>query len=399
MPLVYAVLEEVRRTKDPSLIKAVANLVRAIGMSISFRLPVVGTDLSVAEVKRAWGEQGDVEVALDDAFARPLEELRRVGKELGGRRIVLLVDDLDRCTAGNVVSMLESINVITDVPGFVFVLALDYDVIVAAVNEQYPGLNGHEFIDKIIQIPFRIPQLEGSKDMLAIVVPEFERIQQFQLIADDIATIVNLAFDANPRSTKRFINALMLLTRILDSRGVEADPKLVAALLAGELRWPEQFNDVRRSVRSSDAEPLMGLRKGGDKRLAAFVALFFPPQISSSELAPVLRLTAAVAGSSDDGAQQQPEAGETIDVRAANRSTLGAGLEALGYQLHPHQKNVFYHPDVPRVRFLLRRKVIRYEVREMTKASGGWALVESFSLDDQLDAVLAAARDARALIK
>ena len=97
-------------------------------MSLSFRIPIVGGDTSIADIKKAWDETGDAAVALDDALPPFYDELRRAGAALEGKRIVILIDDLDPCTAENMVLVLKSINVITDVPGFVFVLALDYDV-------------------------------------------------------------------------------------------------------------------------------------------------------------------------------------------------------------------------------------------------------------------------------
>jgi predicted KAP-like P-loop ATPase len=127
------------------------------------------------------------------------------------------------------VLVLESINVITDVPGFVFVLALDYDVLVRAVQQRYPSANGHEFIEKIIQLPFRIPRAESATNFdLREVVPAFDRMSHLLPFKDRLLPIIDVAFEGNPRSAKRFINALTLLMRILTARRVEFDSGLLA---------------------------------------------------------------------------------------------------------------------------------------------------------------------------
>ncbi len=70
-----------------------------------------------------------------------------------------MVDDLDRCTPDGVVNVLEAIHVLTDIEGFVFVVALDREYLTKAIMQKYreDGL-AERFIEKIVQIPFSIPQ-------------------------------------------------------------------------------------------------------------------------------------------------------------------------------------------------------------------------------------------------
>ncbi|TDO45959.1 KAP-like P-loop domain-containing protein [Kribbella sp. VKM Ac-2527] len=102
--------------------------------------------------------------ALNSAYVRPYMDMKAIGSALAKRRIVVLVDDLDRCSPDKVVSLLEAINLVLDVPGFVFVLALDYDVLVRAVTAKYPHTSGHVFIEKMVQVPFRVPRLDISRN-------------------------------------------------------------------------------------------------------------------------------------------------------------------------------------------------------------------------------------------
>lgn len=88
----------------------------------------------------------------------------KVGPKL---RIVVLIDDLDRCPPDKAVDILEAIKVILDEPFFVVFLAVDTRMLVKAIEERYKGKlpetahpngPGMEYLEKIIQVPFWVPQ-------------------------------------------------------------------------------------------------------------------------------------------------------------------------------------------------------------------------------------------------
>jgi len=83
--------------------------------------------------------------------------------------LVLIVDDLDRVFEGRSVKMLEAMQLVLNVPGapvFIF-LAIDSRIVVASI-EHHIGksldikavrLSGHEFLEKIVQVPFSLPEV------------------------------------------------------------------------------------------------------------------------------------------------------------------------------------------------------------------------------------------------
>jgi hypothetical protein len=79
-------------------------------------------------------------------------------------RILVLVDDLDRCEPKKAVEVLQAINLLLDFPTFIVCLGIDARIVTGAIERHYGGLlgeagaSGYEYLDKIIQIPFRIPQ-------------------------------------------------------------------------------------------------------------------------------------------------------------------------------------------------------------------------------------------------
>ncbi len=89
-------------------------------------------------------------------------------------RILVLIDDLDRCEPDKAVEMLQAINLLLNFESFIICLGIDARIVSEAVEKHYEGLlgaagaSGYEYLDKIVQIPFRIP--EPSEDDIKIFI-------------------------------------------------------------------------------------------------------------------------------------------------------------------------------------------------------------------------------------
>jgi Cdc6-like AAA superfamily ATPase len=79
-------------------------------------------------------------------------------------RILVTIDDLDRCEPEKAVEVLEAVNLLLNFDSFIVCLGIDARVVTRAVEEHYKGLlgpagaSGYEYLDKVVQIPFRIPE-------------------------------------------------------------------------------------------------------------------------------------------------------------------------------------------------------------------------------------------------
>lgn len=393
LPLLYAVHAGIQRTGDGALIKSFWRVVKAFGMSLGFKIPVVGAEFTIKDVVDSWSEESASKTILEDAFARPFNELRRLGEDLGARRIVVFVDDLDRCTSENVVAMLESINVITDVRGFVFVLALDYDVLVQAVQSRYPHASGHEFIEKIIQVPFRIPRIaSGDPAALEALVPGFQTLDHLAGVRDELQLAADIAFQGNPRSVKRFVNALTLSMRILAARDIAFDAALLAQLLALELRWPDEFRDVRTAVAAGDTDPISVVRDSEDEALRSFAGHVRP--CNSDELDPLLRFTAAVAETLPAAELEASETEARLTRTDRGRSKILDVLADLGFQLHSRSSSAYYHHDVEEERVVVAKQVVRIETDSGDRSTGRrWSLVSSYRFSTEVEEAEAAIKE------
>lgn len=78
-------------------------------------------------------------------------------------RVLVIIDDLDRCEPTKAVEVLQAINLLLSFPSFIVCVGIDARVITRALERHYQGLlrdagaSGFEYLDKIVQIPFRIP--------------------------------------------------------------------------------------------------------------------------------------------------------------------------------------------------------------------------------------------------
>lgn len=93
-------------------------------------------------------------VAFRNEFSELLGKLER--------RLVVFVDNLDRCLPPNAIATLEAMRLFLFMPNTAFIVAADEDMIRLAVEKHFkdPG-SQHitDYLDKLIQIPLRVPKL------------------------------------------------------------------------------------------------------------------------------------------------------------------------------------------------------------------------------------------------
>ena len=91
------------------------------------------------------------------------ENIRFCVERSGRRGFIFFIDDLDRLAPSVAVGFIELLKNIFDLGSCIFVLAIDYDVVVKGLRDKFGDKtesNEHEFrsfFDKIIQVPFTMP--------------------------------------------------------------------------------------------------------------------------------------------------------------------------------------------------------------------------------------------------
>ncbi|MEU9475968.1 P-loop NTPase fold protein [Streptomyces sp. NPDC048191] len=138
-------------------------------------------------------------------FAEAVEEF--VGEN---GRLVVFVDDLDRCTPESAMTVLESLKLFLAHSQCVFVLALDLDVLAAIATNKFGDalegappevVSGMAYLDKIVQLPFFLPDVG------------FDTLREaFKRYVSDLAEdpffweLLRRGLGGNPRRLKRYIN-------------------------------------------------------------------------------------------------------------------------------------------------------------------------------------------------
>lgn len=92
-----------------------------------------------------------------------------LGEEQDGlERVVLYIDDLDRCPPDVVVKVLEAIHLLVALPVFVVVVAVDPRWLHQAIRLHYAAMLPHDvltpthYLEKIFQIPFQLPSMDEA---------------------------------------------------------------------------------------------------------------------------------------------------------------------------------------------------------------------------------------------
>ena len=174
-------------------------------------------------------------------------------------RVVFFVDDLDRINPTDAVEVLESLKNIFDLQNCIFVLAIDYDVVVKGLESKFgkkTDENEREFrsfFDKIIQVPFSMPI--GTYNINNFLKEKLENFG-LKLSEEKMRTyldVVQLSVGYNPRSLKRFLNTFSLLNtiRTLDDENQETSIEnqeqielMLFALLGLQISYPKIFKYI-----------------------------------------------------------------------------------------------------------------------------------------------------------
>jgi hypothetical protein len=180
-----------------------------------------------------------------ETFAAILAKERDAGGGL--ERIVLYVDDLDRCPPDVVVKVLEAIHLLVALPVFVVVVAVDARWLRQSIGQHYAEMevSPANYLEKIFQIPFQLSAMDhdGFADLVRTLassgsatpvasspvevprpspVPAVEsagdpvardlRPRQLDISAAELDFLSTLApLVSSPRATKRLVNLYRLL--------------------------------------------------------------------------------------------------------------------------------------------------------------------------------------------
>lgn len=232
-----------------------------------------------------------------DDFAKLLSQTKR-------KRLVVVIDDLDRCLPETIIETLEAIKLFLFVDHTAFIIGADERLVKYAVRKRFPELPGErtevgrDYLEKLIQFPIRIPPLgrvetekyvsllfalRGVKpeqfgamrkaaiecdpatldslrfapDVAAKVLGKVEGdFAEDLFLAERIAPILAAETVGNPRQCKRFMNMLSIRLGMAQFRGVkDLKPRVLAKLMLLEYYRTESFRQLAAAQAEEDGKP------------------------------------------------------------------------------------------------------------------------------------------------
>lgn len=213
-------------------------------------------------------------------------------KEAQIDRLVVFIDELDRCSPDTILDTLEAIRLFLYVGRTVFIIGADERHISYAVQTKFKEIEGtgidigKEYLEKIVQYPVRIPRLSTREVELYISLlfmekdlskEEFKKTIEFiddkktknffdfQLdyglikgFDEDIADKVKLSLEiskqlssvlanglnGNPRHCKRFLNSMEMRLNMAQYKTIELDRKILAKIMMLEYFKPRMFAEL-----------------------------------------------------------------------------------------------------------------------------------------------------------
>ena len=249
------------------------------------------------EIFEAFVKQGKEEVKNS---ANAVADFRKDFSELlaatNFKRLVVIIDDLDRCSPERIIENLEAIKLFLNVPKTAFIIGADPRIVKYAIEHKYKNNKEIEednnrividYLEKLIQLPYSLPRLSESEvetyiSMLickkevgdekfinvlgefgkykeknkysAFGLSNFEGIleaEDFQKVKGNVITIPSLvplitnSLYGNPRQIKRFLNTYTIRKRLAQVASLQSfNDAVLAKMMILEYSEPKLFKKL-----------------------------------------------------------------------------------------------------------------------------------------------------------
>lgn len=264
----------------------------------------------ISAVKQKAGDVSEDEIKImvdalktEDNKRTEIKNFRNSFKEVfedcKGERLVVFIDELDRCTPDTVLDIFEAIRLFLYVPGITFIIGADERLVSYAVKTKYKDIPGNdidiskEYLEKLIQYPVKIPKLNESEvkqyitclllqnegldmedvteaihkmpineeftiDMVKIATDKqhTEAIKEAFDLSNQISSALAALMKGNPRHCKRFFNTLMMRIALADRREIKLQKKVLAKLMLAEYYKPSFFEALMQPKSKDELKQL-----------------------------------------------------------------------------------------------------------------------------------------------
>ena len=217
--------------------------------------------------------------------------------------VIVFIDELDRCSPDTILDLFEAMRLFLFVDGMSFIIGADERLIQYAIKTKYKEVRGNnldigkEYLEKVIQYPVTIPQLnhaEVNQYLVCLLLEQtlseeefnkflkvvnsiepdteltIERLNEKEsgitgkckddmALARQISSVLAPSINGNPRQCKRFLNTLAMRLSLAKARGVKLDKNILAKLMLAEYFNPEFFKAI---IKPENRELFKAFEKG-----------------------------------------------------------------------------------------------------------------------------------------
>lgn len=236
-------------------------------------------------------------LTVDRSVSRPdsVEQFEDLFKALvddsGAERLVIFVDELDRCTAKEVVDTLDAVRTFLGVPKCVFVVAADQQVLEQALSEEARQetptdsanpyySTGSAYLDKVFQYQMSLPPLlpQSVTEFAIKAVKDNGGLWAEIAPVDYVVSILIPSHVTSPRRVKHLLNTYALTYRLAQAKynagRLQEDPhesaQAIARLVCLRVEFPNFARDLTLDARLP--EYVLVLREDPDADLGERVS-------------------------------------------------------------------------------------------------------------------------------
>ena len=208
-------------------------------------LPPIGELTDAGEPAEAFQTAVD---QFDHAFSEAVRTFLENYSQGNSQKLVVLIDDLDRCLPDHVIAILEALKLFLDTSQCVFIIGVDRTVVERAVQAHYgiyPGVSGRDYLDKIIQVSFSIPPADVAK-----LLDVFREEGSSPEIVGKDWEIFEQAVEGNPLVFYRLMRAWQIVRALAAhvnlNLGDTQQRRLLMLATAVQIRFPRLHEVCRR---------------------------------------------------------------------------------------------------------------------------------------------------------
>lgn len=236
--------DEKAKTKFPK----VKNYLKIVGKIAADTILRKAGNISLDEVEEYISKYQEEAVGqipnLSNLFKEAVNEYI---EKSNNERIIIFIDDLDRCSIKNAKNIIDAIRLFLTTEKCVFILGLDIDRLQKSLDHEFQHLkdfDAREYIDKIVQLRFELPPLyhEDVKKYARELFPSnFE---------EKYIETITMGIQANPRNIKLFANNLRFQLTLSRYQTFEVKEFLLVMWLVLKHSFPLFAAEIERDPNS-----------------------------------------------------------------------------------------------------------------------------------------------------